>query len=50
MSTPGRRRSLRALARRVRTNKARVKAGKPAIIGGKKMAASTYKKRYGTPK
>ncbi len=52
MSTPGRRRALKALGRRKRLNKARVKAGKKPIIGGKKVSLSTYNKikRAGRPR
>lgn len=44
MSTPGRRRALKALARRKRANKRRVAQGKKPIIGGKKVSKSTYQR------
>jgi hypothetical protein len=40
-STPGRRRSLRALAARKRANVRRVAAGKRPIVGGKQVSASS---------
>ena len=45
MSTPGRRKALKALASRKRANKARIKAGKKPILGGKKVSLSTFRKK-----
>lgn len=39
MSTPGRRRALKALSRRKRSNLRRVASGKKPIVGGKKVSA-----------
>lgn len=39
MSTPGRRRALKALAARKRTNVDRVADGKKPIVGGKQVSA-----------
>lgn len=47
MSTPGRRKSLRALGRRKRSNTARIAAGKKPILGGKPVSPSTFRKRTG---
>jgi len=51
MSTPGRRKALRALARRKRSNTARLAAGKNPImkVGGKnrQVSKSTFRKRTG---
>lgn len=41
MSTPGRRKALRALAARRRLNLRRVAAGKRPIVGGKKVSAKS---------
>lgn len=41
MSTPGRRKALKALARRKRINVDRVAAGKKPIVDGKKVSASS---------
>ena len=41
MSTPGRRKALRALARRKRINVNRVAAGKKPIVNGKKVSAKS---------
>lgn len=41
MSTPGRRRALKALARRKRANVRRVAEGKKPIVGGKKVSAKS---------
>jgi len=41
MSTPGRRKALRALAKRRRQNVDRVAAGKKPIVDGKKVSASS---------
>ena len=41
MSTPGRRRALKALARRKRINVNRVAAGKKPIVDGKKVSAKS---------
>jgi hypothetical protein len=41
MSTPGRRKALKALARRKRANVNRVAAGKKPIVGGKKVSAKS---------
>lgn len=48
--TPGIRRALRALARARRLNKQRVMRGVKPVIGGKKIAISTYIRRYGDPR
>lgn len=45
MTTPGRRKALKALAARRRANKARIKAGKKPIIGGKKVSLSTFRRK-----
>lgn len=50
MSTPGRRKALKALAARKRANKARIKAGKKPIIAGKKVSLSTFRKKTGSKK
>ena len=49
MSTPGRRKALKALAKRKRSNKSRVRRGLAPIIGGKKISRKTYVRRYGKP-
>jgi hypothetical protein len=41
LRTPGRRRALRALARRKRANVRRVAAGKRPIVGGKQVSAKS---------
>jgi hypothetical protein len=41
MSTPGRRKALKALARRRRINVERVAAGKQPIVDGKKVSAKS---------
>lgn len=41
MSTPGRRKALKALARRKRINVQRVAQGKKPIVGGKKVSAKS---------
>jgi hypothetical protein len=41
MSTPGRRRALKALAARKRANVSRVAAGKKPIVAGKKVSAKS---------
>lgn len=48
MSTPGRRKALKALASRKRANLRRVAQGKKPIVGGKKVAPSTLA-RHGGP-
>lgn len=50
MSTPGRRRALKALAAARRRNKERVSEGKDAIIDGRHVSPATYKHEYGVPK
>ena len=45
MSTPGRRRSLKALARRKRLNKQRMKQGKKPIVAGKKVSPSPLRSK-----
>jgi len=50
MSTPGRRRALKALAAAKRKNANRAAAGKPITIAGKTIKASTYKSKFGLPK
>jgi hypothetical protein len=50
MGTPGRRRALRALSRAKARNARAAAAGKSVTIGGKKIKASTYKKKFGLPK
>lgn len=47
MSTPGRRKALRALGRRKRSNTARLAAGKNPILGGKQVSKATFRKRTG---
>lgn len=47
MSTPGRRRALRALARRRRANRNRIAQGKKPILEGKQVSASTFRKKTG---
>jgi hypothetical protein len=49
MSTPGRRRALRALARAKKRNANLAAQGKPVTIGGKKISANTYKRKFGLP-
>jgi hypothetical protein len=49
MSTPGRRRALRALAHARRTNANRAARGLPVTIGGKTISAKTYKRKFGLP-
>jgi hypothetical protein len=49
MSTPGRRRALRALARAKKRNANLAAKGKPVTIGGKKISANTYKRKFGLP-
>lgn len=41
MSTPGRRKALKALARRKRINLQRVARGEKPIVGGKKVSAAS---------
>ena len=50
MSTPGRRRALRALARARARNANRAAQGKPVTIGGKQISAATYTRKFGLPK
>jgi hypothetical protein len=45
VSTPGRRKALRALAKRKRLNKARMKQGKKPIVKGKKVSPSTLRRK-----
>jgi len=47
MSTPGRRRVLRALAARKRANAARVARGQKPILQGKQVALSTFNWKTG---
>jgi hypothetical protein len=47
MSTPGRRKALKALARRKRSNKKRIAAGKKPILGGKQVSLRTFNKKTG---
>jgi len=47
MSTPGRRRALRALGRRRAANTRRLAAGKKPILGGKQVSKGTFRKRTG---
>lgn len=47
MSTPGRRRALRALAARKRANVRRVAQGKKPIVEGKQVTLSTFNKKTG---
>jgi hypothetical protein len=47
MSTAGRRKSLRALARRKRANTARLAAGKNPIIGGRTVSKKTFRSKTG---
>jgi hypothetical protein len=48
MSTPGRRRSLRALAAAKKRNRAKARRGQSVTVGGKRLSAATYRRRYGT--
>jgi hypothetical protein len=50
MSTPGRRKALKALAKRKRANARRIVEGKKPILGGKKVAISTFTKKTGMTK
>lgn len=50
MSTPGRRKALKALARAKKRNKARIKAGKKPILEGKEVSLSTFYKKTGRNK
>ena len=47
MSTPGRRRALKALAKRKSSNTARVARGQKPIIAGKSVTIATYTKKTG---
>jgi hypothetical protein len=47
MSTPGRRRALKALGSRRRANRNRIAAGKKPIIGGKQVTLGTFNKKTG---
>ena len=47
MSTPGRRRALRALGRRKRANVSRVARGLKPILGGKKVTLATFNRKTG---
>jgi hypothetical protein len=47
VSTPGRRKALKALAKRKHANTVRVAQGKKPIINGKKVAVSTLAKHGG---
>ncbi len=49
MSTPGLRRALRALARARKRNANRAARGLSVTIGGKRISAATYKRRFGLP-
>jgi hypothetical protein len=49
MSTPGIRRALKALAAAKRSNKNRVLRGEDAVIAGRKVVPSTYKREFGAP-
>lgn len=48
--TPGKRKAMKALGAAKKRNVARAKAGKPVSVGGKKIKADTYKKKFGMPK
>lgn len=50
MGTPGRRKALRAIGKAKKRNATRAAQGKPVTVGGKKIKASTYKKKFGLPK
>lgn len=47
MSTPGRRKALKALARRKRANTNRLAAGKKPILGGKQVSKGTFRSKTG---
>jgi len=47
MSTPGRRRALRAISGRKRANRNRIAAGKSPIIEGKKVSLKTFNRKTG---
>jgi hypothetical protein len=47
MSTPGRRRALRALAARKRANRNRIAKGQKPIVGGKAVTLSTFNRKTG---
>lgn len=48
MSTPGRRKALKALAAAKRKNKARIAKGKKPVLEGKPVAIKTFVKKTGT--
>ena len=48
MSTPGRRKALKALAARKRVNRQRIAAGKAPVIGGKKVSAAEFAAKTST--
>jgi hypothetical protein len=47
MSTPGRRKALKALSGRKRANRNRVAQGKKPIIGGKQVSLKTFNRKTG---
>lgn len=47
MSTPGRRKALRALGARRRSNRNRIASGQSPIMGGKKVSLKTFNQRTG---
>jgi hypothetical protein len=47
MSTPGRRRALKALSGRRRANRNRIAGGQKPIIKGKQVSLSTFNKKTG---
>ena len=47
MGTPGRRRALRALAKRRGNNTRRIARGQKPIMGGKQVSLSTFNKKTG---
>jgi hypothetical protein len=49
MSTPGRRKALRALAARKRGNARRLAAGKNPVMGGKTVSKKTFRAKTGQP-
>lgn len=50
MSTPGRRRALRALSRAKVRNEEKAAHGETVTIDGHKESASTYKHKFGLPR
>lgn len=49
MSTPGRRRALRALGARKRGNARRLARGENPILGGRRVSKKTFRARTGQP-